>query len=117
ETAAPLIFALIREATRCPTARGRDPAGSTHPPLRPAGRPGRARPAVRAVGGRGSAGRGGGAVRGPGGGGGGRGGVGLRAAGGELVGVAAGALFTGTGWVGGVAVVPGHRRAGLGGAL
>jgi GNAT superfamily N-acetyltransferase len=38
-------------------------------------------------------------------------------AGGELVGVAAGAIFTGTGWVGGVAVVPGHRRAGLGGAL
>jgi GNAT superfamily N-acetyltransferase len=38
-------------------------------------------------------------------------------AGGELVGVAAGAAFTGTGWVGGVAVVPGHRRAGLGGAL
>jgi GNAT superfamily N-acetyltransferase len=36
---------------------------------------------------------------------------------GELVGVAAGAVFTGTGWVGGVAVVPGHRRAGLGGAL
>jgi GNAT superfamily N-acetyltransferase len=36
---------------------------------------------------------------------------------GELVGVAAGAAFTGTGWVGGVAVVPGHRRAGLGGAL
>jgi GNAT superfamily N-acetyltransferase len=38
-------------------------------------------------------------------------------AGGELVGVAAGAVFTGTGWVGGVAVVPRHRRAGLGGAL
>ena len=50
-------------------------------------------------------------------------------AGGELVGVAAGALFGGTGgtggtrgtggtgWVGGVAVVPAHRRAGLGGAL
>jgi GNAT superfamily N-acetyltransferase len=38
-------------------------------------------------------------------------------AGGELVGVAAGAVFTGTGWVGGVAVVPGHRRAGLGGTL
>jgi ribosomal protein S18 acetylase RimI-like enzyme len=36
---------------------------------------------------------------------------------GELVGVAAGALFAGTGWVGGVAVVPAHRRAGLGGAL
>jgi ribosomal protein S18 acetylase RimI-like enzyme len=62
-------------------------------------------------------------------------------AGGELVGVAAGAVFGGTGrtggtggthatgktggtratggtgWVGGVAVVPGHRRIGLGGAL
>jgi ribosomal protein S18 acetylase RimI-like enzyme len=38
-------------------------------------------------------------------------------AGGELVGVAAGASFEGTGWVGGVAVVPAHRRAGLGGAL
>jgi ribosomal protein S18 acetylase RimI-like enzyme len=44
-------------------------------------------------------------------------------AGGELVGVAAGALFggtggtRGTGWVGGVAVVPAHRRVGLGGAL
>jgi GNAT superfamily N-acetyltransferase len=56
-------------------------------------------------------------------------------AGGELVGVAAGAFFGGTGgtggtgrvgeaggsggtgWVGGVAVVPGHRRVGLGGAL
>jgi GNAT superfamily N-acetyltransferase len=37
--------------------------------------------------------------------------------GGELVGVAAGALFGGTGWVGGVAVVPAHRRAGLGGGL
>jgi hypothetical protein len=37
--------------------------------------------------------------------------------GGELVGVAAGAVFGATGWVGGVAVVPGHRRAGLGGAL
>jgi GNAT superfamily N-acetyltransferase len=36
---------------------------------------------------------------------------------GELVGVAAGAVFAGTGWVGGVAVVPAHRRAGLGGAL
>jgi ribosomal protein S18 acetylase RimI-like enzyme len=36
---------------------------------------------------------------------------------GELAGVAAGAVFGGTGWVGGVAVVPGHRRAGLGGAL
>jgi GNAT superfamily N-acetyltransferase len=36
---------------------------------------------------------------------------------GELAGVAAGAVFAGTGWVGGVAVVPGHRRAGLGGAL
>ena len=41
----------------------------------------------------------------------------LAEAGGELVGVAAGAVFAGTGWVGGVAVVPGHRRAGLGGAL
>jgi len=38
-------------------------------------------------------------------------------AGGELVGVAAGAVFGGTGWVGGVAVVPAHRRIGLGGAL
>jgi GNAT superfamily N-acetyltransferase len=38
-------------------------------------------------------------------------------AGGELAGVAAGAVFGGTGWVGGVAVVPAHRRAGLGGAL
>jgi GNAT superfamily N-acetyltransferase len=38
-------------------------------------------------------------------------------AGGDLVGVAAGAVFAGTGWVGGVAVVPSHRRAGLGGAL
>jgi GNAT superfamily N-acetyltransferase len=56
-------------------------------------------------------------------------------AGGALVGVAAGAVFGGTrgtggdgggggsgatggtGWVGGVAVVPGHRRVGLGGAL
>ncbi|HEX2374817.1 MAG TPA: GNAT family N-acetyltransferase [Actinomycetota bacterium] len=38
-------------------------------------------------------------------------------AGGALVGVAAGAVFVGTGWVGGVAVVPAHRRAGLGGAL
>jgi GNAT superfamily N-acetyltransferase len=38
-------------------------------------------------------------------------------AGGDLVGVAAGAVFAGTGWVGGVAVVPAHRRAGLGGAL
>jgi hypothetical protein len=36
---------------------------------------------------------------------------------GELVGVAAGAVFAGTGWVGGVAVVPAHRRVGLGGAL
>ena len=48
---------------------------------------------------------------------------------GELVGVAAGAVFGrtggsggaggagGTGWVGGVAVVPAHRRVGLGGAL
>jgi ribosomal protein S18 acetylase RimI-like enzyme len=38
-------------------------------------------------------------------------------AGRELVGVAAGALFGATGWVGGVAVAPAHRRAGLGGAL
>jgi ribosomal protein S18 acetylase RimI-like enzyme len=38
-------------------------------------------------------------------------------AGGELVGVAAGAVFGATGWVGGVAVAPAHRRAGLGGAL
>jgi len=38
-------------------------------------------------------------------------------AGGELVGVAAGAGFGATGWVGGVAVVPAQRRAGLGGAL
>ena len=38
-------------------------------------------------------------------------------AGGELVGVAAGAVFGGSGWVGGVAVAPAHRRAGLGGAL
>jgi len=38
-------------------------------------------------------------------------------AGGELVGVAAGAVFGATGWVGGVAVVPAARRAGLGGAL
>jgi GNAT superfamily N-acetyltransferase len=37
--------------------------------------------------------------------------------GGELVGVAAGAVFGGTGWVGGVAVVPAARRIGLGGAL
>jgi GNAT superfamily N-acetyltransferase len=36
---------------------------------------------------------------------------------GEVAGVAAGAMFAGTGWVGGVAVVPAHRRAGLGGAL
>jgi ribosomal protein S18 acetylase RimI-like enzyme len=42
---------------------------------------------------------------------------------GELVGGAAGAVFRGTGgsggtgWVGGVAVVPAHRRVGLGGAL
>ena len=35
----------------------------------------------------------------------------------ELAGVAAGAVFAGTGWVGGVAVAPAHRRAGLGGAL
>jgi GNAT superfamily N-acetyltransferase len=39
------------------------------------------------------------------------------AEGGDLAGVAAGALFGGTGWVGGVAVVPAHRRVGLGGAL
>ena len=38
-------------------------------------------------------------------------------AGPELVGVAAGAVFGGTGWIGGVAVVPAHRRIGLGGAL
>jgi GNAT superfamily N-acetyltransferase len=38
-------------------------------------------------------------------------------AGGELVGVAAGASFGATGWVGGVAVVPAARRSGLGGAL
>jgi GNAT superfamily N-acetyltransferase len=38
-------------------------------------------------------------------------------AGGALAGVAAGAVFAGTGWVGGVAVLPAHRRAGLGGAL
>jgi ribosomal protein S18 acetylase RimI-like enzyme len=38
-------------------------------------------------------------------------------AGGDLVGVAAGAVFAATGWVGGVAVAPDHRRAGLGGAL
>jgi GNAT superfamily N-acetyltransferase len=37
--------------------------------------------------------------------------------GGELVGVAAGAAFCGTGWVGGVAVVPAARRIGLGAAL
>jgi GNAT superfamily N-acetyltransferase len=36
---------------------------------------------------------------------------------GDLVGAAAGAVFAGTGWVGGVAVVPAHRRSGLGGAL
>ena len=36
---------------------------------------------------------------------------------GDLVGAAAGAVFAGTGWVGGVAVVPAHRRIGLGGAL
>jgi GNAT acetyltransferase-like protein len=35
----------------------------------------------------------------------------------DLAGVAAGALFAATGWVGGVAVVPERRRAGLGGAL
>jgi ribosomal protein S18 acetylase RimI-like enzyme len=38
-------------------------------------------------------------------------------AGDALAGVAAGAVFAATGWVGGVAVVPAHRRAGLGGAL
>jgi predicted N-acetyltransferase YhbS len=38
-------------------------------------------------------------------------------AGGELVGVAAGAVFGASGWVGGVAVVPDWRRVGLGGAL
>ena len=38
-------------------------------------------------------------------------------AGGGLAGVAAGAVFGATGWVGGVAVAPAHRRAGLGGAL
>jgi GNAT superfamily N-acetyltransferase len=37
--------------------------------------------------------------------------------GGGLVGVAAGAMFDTTGWVGGVAVVPAQRRVGLGGAL
>jgi GNAT superfamily N-acetyltransferase len=36
---------------------------------------------------------------------------------GELVGVAAGAHFGASGWVGGVAVAPERRRAGLGGAL
>jgi GNAT superfamily N-acetyltransferase len=36
---------------------------------------------------------------------------------GELVGVAAGAHFGRSGWVGGVAVTPERRRAGLGGAL
>jgi GNAT superfamily N-acetyltransferase len=36
---------------------------------------------------------------------------------GDLAGVAAGAVFGATGWVGGVAVVPERRRAGLGGAL
>jgi predicted N-acetyltransferase YhbS len=36
---------------------------------------------------------------------------------GELVGVAAGADFGASGWVGGVAVAPERRRAGLGGAL
>ena len=57
------------------------------------------------------------------------GGVVVAEAGGELVGVADGAVFRGTrgtggtggpggtGWVGGVAVVPAHRRVGLGGAL
>src|SRR4029453_7413990 len=38
-------------------------------------------------------------------------------AGGGLAGVAAGGVFGATGWIGGVAVVPTHRRAGLGGAL
>jgi GNAT superfamily N-acetyltransferase len=38
-------------------------------------------------------------------------------AGGELAGVAAGALFAATGWVGGVAVLPASRRVGLGRAL
>jgi ribosomal protein S18 acetylase RimI-like enzyme len=38
-------------------------------------------------------------------------------AGTEIAGVAAGAVFGGTGWIGGVAVVPAHRRIGLGGAL
>jgi GNAT superfamily N-acetyltransferase len=38
-------------------------------------------------------------------------------AGGGLVGVAAGAVFARSGWVGGVAVAPTHRRAGLGSAL
>ena len=38
-------------------------------------------------------------------------------AGAEIAGVAAGAVFGGTGWIGGVAVVPAHRRIGLGGAL
>jgi GNAT superfamily N-acetyltransferase len=41
----------------------------------------------------------------------------VAAADGELAGVAAGAWFGATGWVGGVAVVPERRRAGLGGAL
>jgi ribosomal protein S18 acetylase RimI-like enzyme len=36
---------------------------------------------------------------------------------GDLAGVAAGALFGGTGWIGGVGVAPDHRRAGLGAAL
>jgi GNAT superfamily N-acetyltransferase len=36
---------------------------------------------------------------------------------GDLVGVAAGAHFGASGWVGGVAVAPERRRAGLGGAL
>ena len=38
-------------------------------------------------------------------------------AGGGLAGVAAGAVVGASGWVGGVAVAPAHRRAGLGGAL
>jgi GNAT superfamily N-acetyltransferase len=41
----------------------------------------------------------------------------VAAADGELAGVAAGAWFGATGWVGGVAVAPERRRAGLGGAL
>jgi GNAT superfamily N-acetyltransferase len=41
----------------------------------------------------------------------------LAEAGGDLAGVAAGAVFAGSGWIGGVAVAPEHRRAGLGAAL